>query len=254
MTPRCPSDLALETYLFERTTSKYAPHVGGCATCQVRVAQMEREGQDFLQYVYPATVGKVEEAAAGRRTFWKRWMFVVPVPAAAAMAALLLVTQKPNEYEPLIPEQDLQQIKGGGALTIGLSVFLGATEGARTVADGEAIPASSPLRFKVTPTKACRLWVVSVDGTGQVSRLFPEAGDAAAIAKGGPLPGGAHLDGRGGPERFIAVCSAKPLPYDSVERAVKSAFRGEEAVRSTTRVPGLPDGTFQGTVLIEKKP
>src|ERR687884_1231526 len=100
MTPRCPSDLALETYLLERTSSKYAPHVGGCATCQARVAQMEQEGQQFLQYVYPATVGKIEEAAGGRRASWKRWLFVLPVPAAAAMAAVLLVTQKSNEYEP----------------------------------------------------------------------------------------------------------------------------------------------------------
>src|SRR5918911_3752043 len=100
MTARCPSDLALQGYLLERTSSKHAAHVGTCATCQSRVARMEEEGQQFLQYVYPATVGKIEEAAGGRRASWKRWMIVLPVPAAAAMAAVLLVTQKSNEYEP----------------------------------------------------------------------------------------------------------------------------------------------------------
>jgi len=59
MTSRCPSDLALEGYLLDRQAAKVAPHVGSCAACQGRVAWMEQEGKDFLQYVYPATVAKV---------------------------------------------------------------------------------------------------------------------------------------------------------------------------------------------------
>src|SRR5919201_4289704 len=148
MSARCPSDLALEGYLLERTSSKHAPHVGSCATCQARVARMEEEGQQFLQYVYPATVGKIEEAAGGRRASWKRWMLVLPVPAAAAMAALLLVTRAGSGPEPLIPEVEQTQIKGGGPGSLGLTVFLGAAGGARPLAEGEAIPARSALRFK----------------------------------------------------------------------------------------------------------
>ena len=199
MTPRCPSDLALEHYLLERTSSKDSSHVGACATCQSRVAQMEQEGQQFLQYVYPATVGKIEEAAGGKRSSWKRWMLVLPVPVAAAMAALLLVMPSKG------PDDDYVGIKGGGPGTVGLTVFLGAADGSRALAEGEAIPAHSALRFKVQPTKPCSLWVVSIDAAGQVSRLYPSAGETGApIAKGAALPGGAVLDGRGGPERIFA--------------------------------------------------
>ena len=256
MTPRCPLNLALEEYLLERTSSKYAPHVATCATCQARVARMEAEGQRFLQYVYPATVGKIEEAASGWRATWKRWMLLLPIPAAAVMAALLLVTGSGDAPEPLVPDVEQTQIKGGGQGSLGLTLFVGGANGARPIAEGEAIPAHSAIRFKVTPTKACRLWVVSVDGAGQVSRLFPSTGDVGAeIAKGGALPGGAVLDGSTGPERIFAFCTPKPVAYATVERAVQRAVAsGPQAVRSVGIVPGLPDGTAQGSVLIEKKP
>jgi hypothetical protein len=255
MTPCCPSDLALEGYLFERTSSKYAPHVTACAPCRARVARMEEEGQQFLQYVYPATVGKVEEAAGGPRTSWKSWMLVLPIPAAAAMAALLVVVLSGGAPDPLVHEIDQTQIKGGGSGSLGLTVFLGAADGAQPIPEGGAIPTHSAIRFKVTPTKACWLWVVSVDAAGQVSRLYPTAGDAGAeIAQGGLLPGGAVLDGTSGPERVFAFCAPKPLAYATVERAVLGAVaQGEEAVRSAAVVPGLRDGTAQGSVLIEKK-
>src|ERR671939_350684 len=93
----CPSDLALEDVLLgDGVPSKYAPQVGSCAACQARLAQMEREGQEFLQYVFPATVRRVEEAAAGAHAGWMRWLRFLPVPAAAALVALLVVVARPG--------------------------------------------------------------------------------------------------------------------------------------------------------------
>jgi hypothetical protein len=256
MISRCPSNLALESHLLEGTSSKYAPHVGTCAACQARLARMEEQGRRFLQYVYPATVDKIVDAAGGQRARWKRWMLVLPVPAVVAMAALLLVVRTGSAPEPLIPELEQTQVKGGGPDSLGLTVFLGAADGAEPIAEGTAIPTHSAIRFKVTPRKACRVWVVSVDAAGQVSRLYPTMGDdGAEISRGGVLPGGAVLDGASGPERIFAFCTPRPVAYASVERAVQRAVvGGEQAVRSVAVVPGLPDGTAQGTVLMEKKP
>lgn len=253
MTPRCPSELVLEGYLLDRDASKLAPHVASCEGCKARVAQMEREGQEFLQYVYPATVAKVEEAARPLRSAWRRWMLLLPVPAAAALAAVLLVGLPGQPLKG--PPEDYVGVKGGGG-SLGLTVFLGAAEGARPLADGEAIPAASALRFKVQPNRACRLWLVSVDAAGQISRLYPSAGDGGAeILHGGPLPGGAVLDGRGGPERIFAVCTPAPIPYAALEQAVRRAVgQGAEAVQKSRDVPGFPDGTIQATVLIHKRP
>jgi hypothetical protein len=256
MTARCPSDLALEVYLLDRGTSNLSPHVGSCPTCQSRVARMEEQGQEFLQYVFPATVGKIEEAAGEHRSAWRRWIMIAPVPLAGAAAALLLLAHPASGPSPLGPDESYVGIKGGGAGSLGLSVFLGAAEGARLVQEGEPIPAASALRFKVQPTKECRLWMVSVDAAGQVSRLYPTVGEGGAeLSRGGALPGGAVLDGHSGPERIFALCSPKPVKYAQVESAVHGAVeKGEQGVRGAGTVPGMPDGTFQATVLIEKKP
>lgn len=253
MTARCPSDLALEGYLLDRGASKLDPHVGSCESCKARVALMEREGQEFLQYVYPATVAKVEEAARPARSGWRRWVLLLPVPAAAAIAAVLMVGLPGRTSKG--PAEDYVGLKGGGG-SLGLTVFLGAAEGARPLADGEAVPASSALRFKIQPTRACRLWVASMDAAGQVSRLYPAEGDGGAeILHGGPLPGGALLDGRGGPERIFAVCTPEPVPYAKVEEALRRAVgQGAEAVKTQRDVPGFPDGTIQTSVLIHKTP
>jgi len=251
---RHPSDLALEGYLMERDRSKIAPHVGSCDTCRTRIARMEREGQEFLQYVFPATVERIEEAASrGRRPAWMRVAWLVPVPLAG-LAVALFVALSPGQ-RMTGPSDDYIGVKGAAG-TLGLTVFLGAVEGARPVKDGEAVPASSALRFSVRAAKECQLWVLSVDGLGEVSRLYPTSGDhAAELKRGGALPGGAVLDGKPGPERIFAVCSPEAVPYEKIERAAQTAIaNGESAVRSIGVIPGLPDGTSQATVLIEKKP
>jgi hypothetical protein len=252
---RCPSDLALEGFLLERERSQAAPHVGGCPSCQARIAKMEEEGKHFLQYVYPATVAKIEEAAASRHGSWRRWALLLPVPAAAALATVLLMSKGDRPADLLSGDGDQTQIKGGGPGSIGLTVFLGAAEGARVLGDGDSVPASAAIRFKVQPTKACSLWVVSVDAQGEVSRLYPASGETGAeMSRGGALPGGAVLDGRRGPERIFALCTQRPIAFGDVERAVRNAIgRDEGTVRAITNVPGLPDGTSQATVLIEKR-
>jgi hypothetical protein len=251
---RHPSDLALEGYLMERERSKVAPHVGACETCRGRIARMEREGQEFLQYVFPATVEKIEQAAErGKRPAWMRWAFLAPLPIAGLAAALFIALSPGQQMTG--PGEDYIGTKGSGA-TLGLTVFLGALEGARPVKDGESVPAGAALRFSVRAARECNLWVLSVDGSGEVSRLFPSTGDRAAeLKRGGALPGGAVLDGKPGPERIFAVCSPQLVPYRTVEQAAQAAVtRGEKSVRSIGVIPGLPDGTTQATVLIEKKP
>jgi hypothetical protein len=250
MTDRCPSDFALEEYLLEGSTSRHAPHATACPSCQARLARMEREGREFFAHVYPATVARIE-AAAKRPWSWKL-SGAFFVPAAVALAAALLVVHPAVAPRPAGPGADETQLKGGGALQ--LAVFLGTADGSRQLADGAAVPASAALRFKVRPASACRAWVVSVDAAGRVSRLYPASGDGGAeIRAATVLPGGAVLDGAVGPERIFVFCSQSPLDYATIERAVRRAIAGgDRAVRSVTAIPGLPGGTIQDSVLVEK--
>jgi hypothetical protein len=209
---------------------------------------MDREARRFLQYVYPATVGRIEDAA--REQHARDWRSL-PFAFAAAAAAVLLVARVSDAPEP-VASQPAEPTLEGGALE--LAVFVGTAEGSLPVADGAAIPPESAIRFKVAPTQACRLWVVSVDAAGEVSRLYPATGEGGApVAHAAVLPGGAVFDGATGPERIFALCTAGPVEYATIERTVSHAVaRGDHAVRAVTLVPGLPEGTAQGSVLVEK--
>jgi hypothetical protein len=241
---RCPSDLGLEEHLLDPAVSPLAPHLASCARCQLRLDEMQRIGDEFGREVYPATVDAVV-AAVRPRSRGPRWLlFVAPVPALAVV--LFLVATRG-------PSVDYSGLKGS---SLGLSVFTQVGASGRLVADGGTVPASAALRFQVRPPAASRLWLVSVDAVGQISRLFPAGGEGGAEVKApGPLPGGAVLDGRPGPERIYAVCTRKPLPFADLERAARaSAGASEATVRAAGLLKGLPAGAVQASLLLEKRP
>jgi hypothetical protein len=242
MTNRCPSDLRLEAYLLDAASSGLFPHVDVCLDCQARLRRMNAEGEEFRRFVYPATVDAVVEAA--RPAVRRNW-FAVLVPFAAAAAAGLLVLVVPA------PPDGYVGTKGDA---LGLTVFVGTPEGARAVPDGGSIPAAAAVRFQVRSSSPCRVWIVSVDASGQVSRLYPPWGDEGAeVTVGSPLPGGAVLDGKPGPERIFAVCSPQPVSLQALEAAGRVvAAGGGDGVRRTRALEGLPAGTAQASLLLEK--
>jgi len=246
-----PSELALERYLLE-PAPRVRAHLDACGRCAARLEEMKGQGEDFLQYVFPATVQKVEEAAekGARRFSW--FQLFAPVSAAAAAIALLLMVHPVDENSCPITS-DGTCIKGEGGL--GLSVFLNGAGGARVAREGEPVSASAAMRFRIRPSEPCHLWIVSVDASGQVSRLFPTAGEGGAlVATRLDVPGGAVLDGKPGPERVIAICTPAPMYYAAVERIVQTSMaRGEPAVRGNRTIGGLPEGAGQASVLLEKR-
>jgi hypothetical protein len=246
MTARCPSDLALEELLLAPEGSSHRAHVDGCAACQARLAEMRRQGEDFMRFVFPATVDAVETAADRPRRRFVGWLALVPALAVGAAAVLLV--------RPVAPPDDYVGVKGGGGL--GLAVYLQTGAGVELARDGARVPASAALRFQVRPSGPCRLWIVSLDAAGQVSRLFPAQGDGGAeLDRTTELPGGAVLDGRAGPERILALCAPHPIAYANVEGAVrKAAAPRPDSVRALREVPGLPAGTVIDSVLLEKTP
>jgi hypothetical protein len=249
MTARCPSDLALERHLLSPETSPLRSHLAACPHCAARVATMQRQGEDFLRYVYPATVEAVE-AAAGRpslRRAWRGWLGLVPLLAGAAALIFLLA-------RPAAPPDDYLGAKGGGPL--GLAVFVAEGASPRLARDGEPVPAAAALRFRVRTAAPCHLWLLSLDASGQVSRLYPTAGEGGAVVeRSADLPGGALLDGQVGPERIIALCAPAPLAWEAAERAVRasSGAAGPESVRRASAIAGLPSGTAQDSLLLEKR-
>jgi hypothetical protein len=248
MTNGHPTDLALEKYLLDKVASPLARHVETCEPCRGRIARMEEDGRRFRQFVFPATVEKIEAAAERRKTS-RRWLaFLVPIPALAAAAALVLVLR------PVGPSDDYVGLKGAGG--IGLAAFVQKAGVATVVPDRGAVAPTAALRLRVHTSSACRLFVLSVDARGAVSRLDADGPEGVPLSAGQhDLPGGVELDGSAGPERIFAVCAPSGVTWPEVERAGRAAGAGGAAqVRATTKLGGLPKGASQASLLLEKTP
>ncbi|OLD36127.1 MAG: hypothetical protein AUI19_01545 [Myxococcales bacterium 13_1_40CM_2_68_15] len=220
-----PSELKLERHLLDPGRSSIAGHVAGCDRCRERLLEMEKQGEDFRRFVYPATL---ENVSRRRWTPWRTLWFLAP---AAGLAAVLLIARTG-------PTSDYIGTKGG-ALT--LTAYVALPSGTRAVADGETVPASASLRFRVRTSQPCALTLLSVDAAGEVSKLY-----AQEVRDDVTLPGGVRLDGSAGPERFFAVCDPG---YDDVERAAR---RIAPSVRQKNALPDVQGP--QASLLIEKIP
>jgi hypothetical protein len=213
-----PSELALEAHLLDPAKSNVAGHLAACERCRARVARMEKEGEDFRRFILPATLDAVVEKNARRRKPWLALAALVPV-AAAALVVIIGVSRG--------PDVDYVGTKGGLLLAV---------------------------RFRVQPPGRCSLWLLSVDESGQISRIYPATGEAAPQVAPGALPGGAFLDGTRGLERFYAVCTPEPIPFTRIEAAVRSTLAQKpQAVRSGEPLRDLPRGSSQATLVVEKR-
>ncbi len=257
MRAECPCDLVFEQYLLE-PARELPPHVSSCESCQQRLTRMREQGAEFRLSVYPRTIDQILEkgVARGAVAGW-RWALALSGLVPVAALGLTLVVRSGTPQRSLSP--DGTQTKGASGSTarsardLPFTVFVGTPDGARRVADGAAVPSDAQLRFRVDPPSRCWFSVVSVDGSGQVSQLYPETPSGIEVPRAS-LPGGAVLDGQAGPERLFALCSAKPLAVPEVQTAVREQFSatGAPVVRSMSRLAGVPDDVLQSTLLIEK--
>jgi len=206
---------------------------------------MAQEGERFRRDVFPRAVVAVRDAAesVGRR--WWRRPWVLPALGLAIASMVLLLVAHPSS-----PGDDYVGIKGG----LGLTVYVDLPGGSQPAGDGARVPASAALRFALRIRGPCHPWIASVDASGAVSQLFPPPGSASPeLERSGPLPGGALLDGKPGPERVYALCAPGPLPWEMVRTAVARAGEsGESGVRNAGALEGLPKDVPQSTLLLEK--
>lgn len=237
----CYSDLKLEAFLLAPERSELAAHLEACLGCRERLDEMRHLEEEFRREVYPATVEAVVTSARPRSLF-PRWAFVV-APLAAAAAAIAIFLAWPHRGSP----------------EMGLAIYASTGAGLRSIQDGAEVPANAALHFEVEPASPCCLWVLSVDATGDIVRLYPPKGDAKAEAIVQPaarqrLPTVAVLDGRTGPQRIFAVCTKSPVPWGEVKGAAAiNLKKGEDAVRSFRAIGNLPPGAVQSSVLLEKR-
>ena len=238
----CPSPLELEEELASRVRGKDGVHAATCPACRERLAEMERAGEAFRREVYPGTVDEVMEAAtAPWAAGWRRRAFMLlPLGGLAATALLLIL------FAPHLASDDM----GPKRAPLGLAVY--AAGAAVPIHDGARAPPGAELRFRVRSSRPCRLWLVAAD-EGGVLQVFPGPGDAPVVEGTSALPRTARVEPGTGPLRFYAVCGDDTVSGPDVERSVRAATAGgAKAVRRGGMLLGLPPGTLEATVLLER--
>lgn len=127
--------------------------------------------------------------------------------------------------------------------------------------EAQAVPFSElQLRFSGSLERGpCWLHLLAIDRTGAVHDLVHRNAEwePGPMVDGGAfrLPGIYAYHAAGGPIRFFAVCGSSELRPAQVRSAIPPARDfpggGEEWVRSTRRIDGLPEGTAQATRLTQ---
>ena len=162
-------------------------------------------------------------AGRPRGRFW-RPVFAALAPTALAVGAVLSLA--PSSHEGV-----QTRTKGGGP---SLEMYVKDAAGVHVGRDGVRLREGDRIQFKYHAFGKRHLMVVSVDGRGIVSPLYPDRpGPSIDVEPTGVhiLKGSVILDDARGPEHIVALFSDAPLAYAEVKRAADDALaRATDAV------------------------
>jgi hypothetical protein len=213
-------------------------HVSGCTVCQKVMKGFEEEQSDFealvpLERLSPQVERRMEQPAPAARPRFNGFLVAV---AATVLVAVLV---RPLLAEPPSPAN---RTKGGAVAE--LRIGGEGVESQRVAAPGavESLAQGERLRLGYTAGALGYVLAVSVDEAGEVSALYPEAGQSLAVEAGAGmhwLPDSQELTGSG-LERVVVVLSEQPLEVEAVRAAALRAF--EASGRDVAAMPSLEVG------------
>lgn len=198
-----------------------AQHTASCGQCRGRLRLLDEEQRQFEGEIsFERFAGGVERAARHRRPRQRapRRLFALGSLGFAAAAALLVVarplTREPNRTKGTSVEAIIRVAPASG--------------NQRAVAPGvvEALRAGERIRIGYRSDQARHLVAVSVDDAGEVTALYPEAGNSLSVGAARDttyLPDSLEFTGAGR-ERVLLFLTERAVPVDEVKRAVRGAF------------------------------
>jgi hypothetical protein len=228
-------------------------HAASCEQCGALLRQAEETQRQFESELpferFEAGVKRAEEKASrqqpSRGALSQRWMG--PVVALAA-TVMLVVAARPLLFAN---QGSGVRTKGGAAAEL----RIGGGEGSQRVARLDAPePLASGERVRLGYTPEARKYVLalSVDSTGEVTPLYPEAGQSLPVEPGAGmhwLPDSVEFTGSGA-ERVVVVLSDAPVAVEQARAAARRAF--ETAKRDVAQMAPLDvDGEQSSWMLLK---
>jgi hypothetical protein len=215
-------------------------HAAGCEQCGAVLHQAGETQRQFEAEVpferFEAGVRRAEEKARkqelARRGSSQRW--VAPLVALAATVLLVVAVR------PLIAGDTVPGVRTKGSAVAELRI--GGGEGSQRMAGLDAPEPLAPgerVRLGYTPDARRYVLALSVDSAGQVTPLYPEAGQSLPVEPGAGthwLPDSIEFTGSGA-ERVVVLLSDAPVTVEEATAAALQAF--EAGGRDVVRMPAL---------------
>lgn len=240
-------------YLLERAAAGDLPGEGldtlaDPLDVRERLAALARDDAATLARL-PASefAARVVARAGPPRTPHRRMLLPAAAFAAAALAWVVVPRPDPSRAGAELP--DVTRAKG---LAPHLIVHRATGSGVEELVPGASARAGDLLQLGYVAADTRFGVILSIDGRGNVTRHWPEAGpDAGALTAQREvlLPEAFRLDDAPGFERFFLVTADAPFP---VERALRAA-RALVARPDARSAPLLLDGRPAASTLIRKE-
>ncbi|AEI68359.1 ACP synthase [Corallococcus macrosporus] len=223
-------------------------HATACEACARTLRGIEEAQSRFEAEVpferFEAGVEQAlrrQEREAASRPPPRRWV-ATTVAIAASVLVVVLVRPLMNTGADPGAIVSLNRIKGGAVAELRIGGGLGPQ---REAIPGrpEALEYGERVMLGYKAGTLRYVAALSVDGIGEVTPLFPDAGSSVPVAPGNGqhwLPGGWEFTGSGA-ERVIMVLSDEPLPVDTLVEATRRAFAradGDVERMAELEVPG----------------
>jgi hypothetical protein len=216
-------------------------HAAGCEQCGAVLREAEETQRRFEAEVpferFEQGVKRAEERArkqeraqaAGRS---QRWMG--PMVALAA-TVLVVVAVRPLLATNTVPGV---RTKGGAVAELRIGGGEGSQRMARTDVP-EPLAPGERVRLGYTPDTRGYVLALSVDAAGEVTPLYPEAGQSLPVEPGAGthwLPDSIEFTGSGA-ERVVVLLSDAPVRVEDAIAAARQAF--EAGGKDPSRMPSL---------------
>jgi hypothetical protein len=243
------SRFALDLVLAGAAGEAERAHVEGCARCSGLVEELRRDDGGFLGR-FPSfetlPAGRARAAVPEPRSWIAGWKLGL-AGALAAAAVVVALRVVPRDHVP-----PGTRLKGGSIVELAVS------RGGRSFAHDEGVPLrpGDVLAFRYS-TQQPYLLLLSVERSGKVSIYFTDTSRQQSLhiqpGRDVQLKLGVELDEYVGPERVIALLSARPLAVEAVREAVALRFRSlAGSDRDRLELGSLPFEAEQFSWLLDK--
>jgi Putative zinc-finger len=248
---------------------RVATHLSGCESCRALLQQIEQDqadyaelGQEHYNVAWRHAVTQTTEAsdaqqARRRPLFPLLWKVLLPVAAAALVAALLV----PRLMTPPPRQPQYKGYKGG----LSLQIIAKRKDRQFVVADNQRLCPGDALRFSVTAAgHKSHLVVVSLDRANTLSTFYPNettppdllARSGQTVKLTGPgrhvLPGSIILDRSQGREVIVILAAPKPFDPRPLQQRIQKLFKQDPCAAEVLDAKKIGfSGTVRAMVIVK---